>query len=75
MERHCENGAKIANYLRNHPKINKVYWYGFEDHPNHEIAKSQMKGFGGMISFTFYEDDMQRSFEVMEKFKVFALSH
>ena len=74
MERHCENGAKIANYLKNHPKINKVYWPGFEDHPNHEIAKSQMKGFGGMISFTFHEDDMQRSFEVMEKFKVFALA-
>lgn len=74
MQRHCENGEKVARYLANHPKVNKVYWPGFESHPNHEIAKSQMKGFGGMISFTFHEDDMQQSFRVMERFKVFALA-
>ena len=74
MQRHCENGEKVARYLAQHPKVNKVYWPGFESHPNHEIAKSQMKGFGGMISFTFHEDDMQQSFRVMERFKVFALA-
>lgn len=74
MQRHCENGEKVARYLASHPKVNKVYWPGFESHPNHEIAKAQMKGFGGMISFTFHEDDMQQSFRVMERFKVFALA-
>ena len=74
MQRHCENGEKVARYLAQHPKVNKVYWPGFESHPNHEIAKSQMNGFGGMISFTFHEDDMQQSFRVMERFKVFALA-
>ncbi len=74
MERHCSNGEKVANYLRNHKEIKDVYWPGFEDHPNHEIAKSQMSGFGGMISFTFHEDDMQRSFRVMERLKLFALA-
>ena len=52
MERHSQNGKTIAAYLKNHPKVAKVYWPGFEDHPNHEIAKKQMKDFGGMISFT-----------------------
>lgn len=74
MQRHCENGEEVARYLASHPKVNKVYWPGFESHPNHEIAKAQMKGFGGMISFTFHEDDMQQSFRVMERFKVFALA-
>lgn len=74
MQRHCENGEKVARYLAKHPKVNKVYWPGFESHPNHNIAKEQMKGFGGMISFTFHEDDMQQSFRVMERFKVFALA-
>jgi cystathionine beta-lyase/cystathionine gamma-synthase len=74
MQRHCENGEKVARYLAEHPKVNKVYWPGFESHPNHAIAKEQMRGFGGMISFTFHEDDMQQSFRVMERFKVFALA-
>ncbi|WP_420387102.1 cystathionine gamma-synthase [Roseivirga sp.] len=74
MQRHCENGEKVARYLASHPKVNKVYWPGFDSHPNHAIAKEQMKGFGGMISFTFHEDDMKESFRVMENFKVFALA-
>ena len=52
MQRHCENGKEIAYFLMNHPKVDKVYWPGFEDHPNHQIAKSQMKDFGGMMSFS-----------------------
>lgn len=74
MERHCANGEKVARYLAEHPQVDKVYWPGFESHPNHQIAKEQMKGFGGMISFTFHEDDMERSFKVLEKFRLFALA-
>lgn len=74
MQRHCENGEKIARYLAEHPKVNKVYWPGFESHPNHLVAKAQMNGFGGMISFTFYKDDMQASFRVLENLKLFALA-
>jgi len=74
MERHCQNGEKVARYLAAHPQIDKVYWPGFESHPNHQVAKEQMKGFGGMISFTFHEDDIQHSFRVMEKFKLFAIA-
>jgi len=74
MERHCENGEKIARYLATHPKVDKVYWPGFESHPNHQVAKEQMRGFGGMISFTFHEDDMHRSFRVLENLKLFALA-
>ena len=74
MQRHCENGEKVAQYLAKHPKIGKVYWPGFESHPNHDIAKAQMNGFGGMISFTFKEDDKELSFRVMERFKHFSLA-
>ena len=74
MQRHCENGEKVARYLANHPKIGKVYWPGFESHPNYEVAKSQMRGFGGMISFVFKEDDQQQAFRVMEKLKFFVLA-
>ena len=74
MDRHCVNGEKIAHYLINHPKVDKVYWPGLETHPNHEIAKKQMKGFGGMISFTLKGNDMNASFRVMEKFRYFTLA-
>lgn len=74
MQRHCENGEKIANFLRNHPKVSKVYWVGFEDHPNHEVAKKQMRGFGGMISFTLKDDSIATATEVLKKTKLFALA-
>ena len=74
MDRHCENGAKIAEYLKAHPKVKKVYWPGFADHPNHEVAKRQMKGFGGMISFTLHTDDSAPAFRIMEKFRYFSLA-
>ena len=51
MQRHCENGRAVAAYLAKHPKIEKVYWPGFATHPNHHVAKAQMKDFGGMLSF------------------------
>lgn len=73
MERHCSNGEKIAHFLRSHPKVEKVYWPGFEDHPNHAIAKKQMKGFGGMISFVV-KGNMEETFKVASTFKVFSLA-
>ncbi|WP_029038136.1 trans-sulfuration enzyme family protein [Salinimicrobium xinjiangense] len=74
MQRHCENGEAVAKFLRDHPKVGKVYWPGFEDHPNHDIAKKQMSGFGGMISFTTVEDTLQSAVKLVEKLKVFTLA-
>lgn len=74
MERHCSNGKKVAEYLRNHPKISKVYWPGFEDHPNHDIAKNQMHDFGGMISFIQKEDTLEQAKKTLSSFNVFSLA-
>ncbi len=74
MQRHCENGAAIANYLAGHSKIEKVYWPGFDSHPNHEIAKSQMTGFGGMISFVTKGSSYEDAIKIVEKLKVFTLA-
>jgi cystathionine gamma-lyase/cystathionine beta-lyase len=74
MDRHCDNGEVIANYLRNHPKVDKVYWPGFPDHPNHDIAKSQMKRFGGMISFTLKDATLEETFAMASKVRVFSLA-
>jgi cystathionine gamma-lyase len=74
MQRHCENGRAVAEYLKSHPAVEKVYWPGFSDHPNHEIAKSQMRDFGGMISFVTKDNDFQKAISVVEKLKVFTLA-
>jgi len=74
MERHCQNGKEVANFLRNHPKIDKIYWPGFTDHPNHDIAKNQMKDFGGMISFTLKKNTMEEAFRMASSTKVFSLA-
>ncbi|WP_303316389.1 cystathionine gamma-synthase [Flavivirga abyssicola] len=74
MQRHCENGKAVANFLANHPRIEKVYWPGFENHPNHSIAKSQMKDFGGMISFTTKGNNMKASIKIVESLKIFTLA-
>ena len=74
MQRHCENGVKVAQYLRQHPKVQKVYWCGFEDHPNHAIAKKQMRGFGGMISFTLKDDSVEAATKVLSSTKIFSLA-
>ena len=74
MQRHCENGKAIAHYLKTHPKVDKVYWPGFEDHPNHHIAKEQMSDFGGMVSFTTKEDSYEGIVKVLEKLKIFTLA-
>jgi cystathionine gamma-lyase/cystathionine beta-lyase len=74
MERHCFNGRKIAEYLKTHPKIEKIYWPGFTDHPNHEIAKKQMRDFGGMISIVLKDKSIENTFKVASSFKVFSLA-
>jgi cystathionine beta-lyase/cystathionine gamma-synthase len=74
MQRHCENGAKIAHWLRSHTKVAHVYWPGFEDHPNHIIAKRQMRDFGGMISFTLKDDSVDTAMRVLSSTKVFSLA-
>ncbi|MCC6762422.1 MAG: cystathionine gamma-synthase [Chitinophagaceae bacterium] len=74
MQRHCENGEKIAHWLRQHPKVGQVYWPGFDDHPNHAIAKKQMRGYGGMISFELKDDSMDEARRVLSSTKLFSLA-
>ncbi len=74
MERHCENGEKIAHFLLAHPKVDKVYWPGFPSHPNHEVAKKQMRGFGGMISFTLKGNLLEDALAIVKNMHLFALA-
>ena len=74
MQRHCENGRAIAEFLQAHPKIEKVFWPGFETHPNHEIAKKQMNDFGGMLSFSTKGNNYEQAIKIVEKLKVFTLA-
>ncbi|WP_143309745.1 cystathionine gamma-synthase [Chitinophaga vietnamensis] len=74
MQRHCENGVVVANFLRNHPKVDKVYWCGFSDHPNHDIARQQMRGFGGMMSFTLKDDNLEAANRVLSSTHLFSLA-
>jgi cystathionine beta-lyase/cystathionine gamma-synthase len=74
MKQHCENGYMIAHFLRNHPKVDKVYWCGFADHPNYDIAKTQMRGFGGMMSFTLKENSLEAATKVMSSTMLFSLA-
>jgi cystathionine beta-lyase/cystathionine gamma-synthase len=74
MERHCFNGERIAHFLRMHDKIGKVYWCGFHDHPGYEIAKKQMRGFGGMMSFTLKDDSVEKAKQLLSSTKLFALA-
>jgi cystathionine gamma-lyase/cystathionine beta-lyase len=74
MERHCHNGRIIAEYLKTNPKIDKVYWPGFTDHPNHAIAKKQMRDFGGMISIVLKDASIDDTFRIASSFKVFSLA-
>jgi len=74
MERHCSNGATIAHFLRNHPRVKEVYWCGFEDHPGYAIAKKQMRGFGGMLSFTLKDESTEATNKVLSGTKLFALA-
>src|ERR1700740_2700339 len=73
MQAHCENGRKVAEFLKTHPKVDKIYWPGFTGHPNHEIAKKQMRDFGGMISFVLKDKSVDNTFKLASSFKVFSL--
>jgi cystathionine beta-lyase/cystathionine gamma-synthase len=74
MKAHCENGAKIAHWLKKHPKVGKVYWPGFEDHPGYAIAKKQMRDFGGMLSFVLKNDSVEEAMKVLSSTKLFSLA-
>jgi cystathionine beta-lyase/cystathionine gamma-synthase len=74
MQRHCENGRVVANYLRSHPKVGKVYWPGFEDHQGHATAKKQMRDFGGMISFELKDDSVETARKVLSSTRIFSLA-
>jgi cystathionine beta-lyase/cystathionine gamma-synthase len=74
MRAHCENGAKIAQWLKTHPKVGKVYWPGFEDHPGYAVAKKQMRDFGGMLSFVLKNDSVEEAMKVLSSTKLFSLA-
>ncbi len=74
MQRHCENGEKIATWLRQHPMVGKVFWCGFEDHPGYAIASRQMRGFGGMMSFELKDDSMEAAKKVLSGTHLFSLA-
>lgn len=74
MKAHCENGKAVANFLKNHPKVAKVYWPGFEEHPNHEVAKNQMRDFGGMMSFVLKSDDLKDAVKLISNTHLFSLA-
>lgn len=74
VQRHCENAEKVARFLVSHPKVDKVYWPGLESHPNHAIAKRQMRGFGGMISFDLEGNSIEDAHAIVKNVKVFALA-
>jgi cystathionine beta-lyase len=74
LQRHCENGEKIARWLNDQPKVDKVYWPGFESHTNHDIAKRQMRGFGGMISFTLLGNQIEDAKQIVKSTHLFSLA-
>jgi cystathionine gamma-lyase len=74
IQRHCENGRKVAEYLKTNPKVDKVYWPGFPEHPNHDIAKKQMRDFGGMVSFTLKTNTIAAANEVLTRTHLFSLA-
>jgi len=74
MKAHCENGRQVATFLKSHPRVEKIYWPGFEDHPNHDVAKKQMRDFGGMISIVLKNASLADTFKVASSFKVFTLA-
>ncbi|MER3498696.1 MAG: cystathionine gamma-synthase [Chitinophagaceae bacterium] len=74
MKQHSENGEKIAHWLRNHPKVGKVYWCGFDDHPGYAVAKKQMRAFGGMLSFTLKDESEEAAKKMMSSTKLFSLA-
>jgi cystathionine beta-lyase len=74
VQRHSENGKVVAEFLKSHPLVDQVYWPGFDSHPNHDVAKKQMSGFGGMVSFTLKGDSLEQAKRIVSKTKLFTLA-
>ena len=74
MREHCKNGKAIAEFLIKHPNVGNVYWPGLPSHPNHKVAKSQMRDFGGMVSFTTVGNKLEDALEIVKKVKLFSLA-
>jgi len=74
MQKHCENGKIIAEFLKDHPKVEDVYWPGFPSHPNHQIAKNQMDDFGGMVSFNIKGNKLNDAIAIVSNTHYFALA-
>ena len=74
MKQHCNNGEKVAYWLSNHPKVGKVYWPGFEDNSGYNVAKKQMNGFGGMLSFLPKDESIEAAKKVLSATKIFSLA-
>ena len=74
MQRHCENAQKVANFLNNHEMVEKVYWPGLDSHKNHDVAKKQMSGFGGMLSFRIKDFNKEQTIKFLEKLHLFTLA-
>jgi cystathionine beta-lyase/cystathionine gamma-synthase len=74
MDRHCQNGEQIADFLKSHPKVQKLYWCGLKEHPGYEIAKKQMRGFGGMMSFELKDQSVEEARRVLSATKLFSLA-
>jgi len=74
MQRHCENAHKVANFLNNHEMVEKVYWPGLHSHKNHDVAKKQMSGFGGMLSFRIKDFNKDQTIKFLEKLHLFTLA-
>lgn len=74
MQRHCENGEKIAQFLSDHPRIEKVFYPGLKKHPGYEVAAAQMRGFGGMVSFVLKGEELKDALQVLRKTQLFSLA-
>lgn len=74
MRQHAANGAAVAQFLESHPKVSRVYWPGLPEHPNHAVARKQMRDFGGMISFTLEGDRMEDALKVLSGTRLFSLA-
>jgi cystathionine beta-lyase len=74
MQRHCENGRLVAEFLENRPDVDRVYWPGFAHHPNHDVAKAQMDDFGGMISFVHKDNSLEKAVSIVSALNVFTLA-
>ena len=74
MQQHCKSAEVVAHFLLEHPAVENVYWPGLENHPNHEIAKKQMSGFGGMVSFSLKGNEKADAVKIVSGMNVFTLA-